>query len=182
MCFVLGAFICVYVCVCVCVCVCGAGQPSQHNTKINVTCAHTEVSRYISVVSVECVCAYVRARSRACSHVIFVRSYNCVVFFCFFWRVIICCSCERNFCDRLWLRVFLLPSLMFIFLLWVRDCAWDRVVVCECVFVQFCERLSCAFFSSFCCRCWCVIFLLCARTRTCEIAYLYVRYYFSELL
>ena len=164
MCFTNAQFWCVLcvlmcVCVCVCVCVCGAGQPSLHNTKNNFTCGRTEVSRYTSFVRA-CVC--VRLRSRACAHVIFVRSCNCVAFFLLFLP---CYNLLLVWAQFLWSPVivfFFFRRWCVIFLLWVCVYVRDRLVACECVRAQCCERLNYVLFFLLLPLLVCYIFIVCA--------------------
>ena len=158
MCFTSARFWCV-LCVLMCVCVCGAGQSSQHNTKNNFTCARTEVSRYTFVVRV---CACVRVRSRACAHVVFVRSCNYVAFFLLFL------PCYNLL--LMWAQFLRSPVIVFffsrrwcvIFLLLVCDYVWDRSVTCECARAQFCERLNYVLFFLFLPLLMCYISIVCA--------------------
>ena len=164
MCFTSAQFRCVLcvlmcVCVCVCVCVCGAGQPSLHNTKNNFTCGRTEVSRYTFFVRA-CVC--VRLRSRACAHVIFVRSCNCVAFFLLFLP---CYNLLLVRAQFLWSPVivfFFFRRWCVIFLLWVCVYVRDRLVACECVRAQCCERLNYVLFFLLLPLLVCYIFIVCA--------------------
>ncbi len=132
-------------CVCVVCCVLCDSRVSTSIVKTPFTvCARTEVRRYnfCCTCVCDCVCACVRVRSRACAHVIFVRSCNCVGGFLLFLS---CCNLLLVRAQFLWSPVtvfFFFRRCCVILLLWVRDGVWDRVVACECARAQFRERLN----------------------------------------
>ena len=163
---------------------CGAGQPSQYNTKSNFT-LHPHWGESIYFCCTWCVYACVRVRSRACARIIFVRYYycDCDSFLLFF---LACYNLLSGRAQFLWSHSIARACVCVFAVVDVLYFCCECMIVCVrsrgCLWVCVRAIVWAPELCSFCLLAAVVDVLYIYCPRTCEIACLYVRYYFCKRL